>query len=104
MLTSDSRIQGVNILARGLQPAYEGYPVKMSTPARYTETMFLLHLRDLAGQISLGHWQVELSYLIGDVLENGVDLQLDDLAEPFREWVRRKKHPTFDWKKDKDRL
>ncbi|BDD57042.1 hypothetical protein MAP00_002446 [Monascus purpureus] len=90
MLTLDSRIQDMNILTHSRQPAYEGYyPIKMPTPARYIKAMFLLYLRDLAGQRTLGHWKIELNYLISYVLEDGVNLQLDDLAEPFREWAGR---------------
>lgn len=101
--TLDSRIQDMKILTHSRQPAYGGYyPVKMPTPARYIDAMFLLYLRDLAGQRTLGHWKIELNYLISYVLEDGVNLQVD-LAEPFREWARRQIDLVYDQKRDSDR-
>ncbi|KAI9044808.1 uncharacterized protein KD926_010980 [Aspergillus affinis] len=45
----------------------------MPTPARYIVAMFRLVLRDLEG----------------DLLKRGINLKLEDIAEPFRKWARR---------------
>ncbi|KAL3474351.1 hypothetical protein BJX99DRAFT_231674 [Aspergillus californicus] len=85
MLTSDARIQNVDETCRGRSRG-NLYPVKMLIPARYLEAIILLKLRDHDQRTM--HWGAEYLYLIG-VVELGVNIKLEDLAEPFHELVRR---------------
>lgn len=86
MLTSDPRIQ-INDLARGRQSDLL-YPVKMPVPARYLEAMYLLKLRDCEGSILYSHWCIEVDYMMDWVMPREVNLLLEDIDEPFREWTR----------------
>ncbi|PLB53542.1 hypothetical protein P170DRAFT_463197 [Aspergillus steynii IBT 23096] len=91
MLTSDPRIRRLNPISRGPQSADPAvYPVKMPTPARYTEAMLLLTLRDLVGTHALMHWEIESGYMLGwdDQKDGDRNLDVDELDEPFREWAK----------------
>jgi hypothetical protein len=89
MLVGDPRIRTDNYMVRGSRgpkPA-DLYPVKMAVPARYTEAMVLLQLRDACGQRTMLHWEVELIYLLdpGQIL--GLNLDLQDLRPAFRDYL-----------------
>jgi hypothetical protein len=89
MLVGDPRIRTDNHMVRGgrgPKPA-DLYPVKMAVPARYTEAMVLLQLRDACGQRTMLHWEVELIYLLdpGQIL--GLNLDLQDLRPAFRDYL-----------------
>ncbi|PLB53886.1 hypothetical protein P170DRAFT_420683 [Aspergillus steynii IBT 23096] len=91
VLTSDTRLREGGLTTRGRsQPG--DYPVKMPIPARYLEAMILLELRDLVGKVTSAHWKVEINYLADFVLrkENNPALSFEDIAEPFREFVRQR--------------
>ncbi|RDW67343.1 uncharacterized protein DSM5745_09209 [Aspergillus mulundensis] len=95
MLTCDPRIQQnrpdtLHILGRGPAPADKGlHPVKMPTPARYTEAMILLDLRDTCEPRACDHWSVELNYLFTLMEEGEFNVKIKDLSEPFRDYAMR---------------
>ncbi|KAL3446174.1 hypothetical protein BJX65DRAFT_309164 [Aspergillus insuetus] len=88
-LVGDPRIKTDNHNVRdSRQPKPAGlYPVKMPVPARYTEAMILLQLRDSRGHGSLGQWQAELLYLLDPTQIRDLSLDFQDLTTPFREYA-----------------
>jgi hypothetical protein len=88
ILTSDKRIAEQD-LAEG-RTSDKDYPVKMPLPARYLEAMMLLQLRDLGGERVCDHWGLEVRYLMLLINEGSPNISVNDLKEPFREWVRRR--------------
>lgn len=84
-LTSDARVQNVHITTRGPSPA-DYYPVKMPNLTQYTEAVFLLKIRDIAGQRTLVRWGVELNHLVGALNDRNANMEFDDLSEPCREY------------------
>ncbi|KAL2846276.1 hypothetical protein BJX68DRAFT_268747 [Aspergillus pseudodeflectus] len=89
MLVSDPRIKiSDRTSVRGRQP--EGrYRVKIVIPARYAEAMILLTLRDLRAKVGVNQWHNELSYLLDRTHVLGLNLEVDDIREPYREFARR---------------
>lgn len=102
MLVTDARIKSPEgSLARGRQP--EGlYPVKVAVPARYTEAMMLLNLRDRRAGTGPPHSDVELGYLLDPYHILGLNLEVDELEEPFREWAKRQSDDFYAEKVVKD--
>ncbi|KAI9367011.1 hypothetical protein BJX61DRAFT_547910 [Aspergillus egyptiacus] len=94
MLTSDPRIKNwpdsdSNSNGRGRHP--EGrYPVKMAVPARYAEAMVLSHIRYLrADNVVKFYWERVFHHLINPTYVMALNLKIDDINEPFREFVKR---------------
>jgi hypothetical protein len=89
MLVSDPRIKiSDRTSVRGRQP--EGrYRVKIVIPAPYAEAMILLTLRDLRAKVGVNQWHNELSYLLDRTHVLGLNLEVDDIREPYRGFARR---------------
>ncbi|KAJ0425665.1 hypothetical protein BJY00DRAFT_308395 [Aspergillus carlsbadensis] len=97
ILTSDKHIAEQD-LPRG-RASDKDYPVKMPLPARYTESMMLLELRDLDGQGRCDHWAIEINNLM-ELIKASPNLCINDLREPFREWARRYADDEYSRKTD----
>jgi hypothetical protein len=59
----------------------------MAVPARYTEAMILLQIRDVYGQRTLNHWEVEQLYLLDPTHILNLNLDLQDLRTSFRDYA-----------------
>ncbi|KAL3469510.1 hypothetical protein BJX99DRAFT_265124 [Aspergillus californicus] len=89
MTTADPRIKAHPRYGIRRRQADDHYPVRMPVPARYFEALLLLRLRDALGHWTEIHWYLELISMITPDRVLGLNLDLDDLEEPFKEWGKR---------------
>ncbi|KAL4875095.1 hypothetical protein BJY04DRAFT_224401 [Aspergillus karnatakaensis] len=100
-LTTDPRVKQPTDYRSSLPPPNPSlYPVKMAVVARYFEAIVLLNMRDFHQDDAQTNWEVQLLYLFGSEHIWGLNLKLEDIREPFREYAKRRHEPLTPANKD----